>query len=555
MTIEDLNNVPKEPGVYLWKDAYGTIIYVGKAKVLRNRMKQYFKGMLNSYKTSTLVSKIESFEYIITSSDKEALVLERNLIEEYMPEFNIMLTDDKRYPYIKLKKYDDRIDISLAYRVRQDRDKKALFYGPFPTGHGARTMTKLLNRITSYKNGLPYHSKDPVYWEEQFSKAKKILSASNASLINQLKAQMMEAAENLQFEIAADIKNTIEALIALKDKQAVELNSNENIDVIGVVEKDGYLSISTFFYRAGNLLSKKERVVSITSSKEETLRQFFNQYYSINVNPDYLISNEVFESSLKLVNPQKGTKKQILDNAIKNAQDSIDLKLMQFVRKEELTIGALKKLEKLIGVSPLSHILMIDNSNTNNTLPVSAIVSYRNGIKNKKEYRKYNLVTGSRLADVDYMKQGVTRYFSKEENVIPDLFIVDGGKQQVSEVKGLLPKGLPLIGLVKNDKHATDAIIDSNGVRIEIEDTTLLNFLREMQIEVDRFAKSFHMKKRKTTLEGVLSTIKGVGPSTEKRLLDEFKSYSGIYNATKEDLSKVVSETVAEAIVEKMKGI
>lgn len=225
--------------------------------------------------------------------------------------------------------------------------------------------------------------------------------------------------------------------------------------------------------------------------------------------------------------------------------------MSKFVRNEEQTIGAVKKLSKLIGLKKLNHILMMDNSNTNNTLPVSVIVSYRNGIKQKKEYRKYNLEKTDRDADVEYMRQGIEKYFSKETNPIPDLFIVDGGVAQVNEAKKIINNTM-VIGLVKNDLHRTEAIIGQDGNRIEIEDSFLLNFLTGMQVEVDRFAKYHHTTRRvQKTLEGTLITIDGVGASTERKLLNEFKSYSAIYNATTDELEKVVSPTIAKKIFEK----
>ena len=236
---------------------------------------------------------------------------------------------------------------------------------------------------------------------------------------------------------------------------------------------------------------------------------------------------------------------------MENATDNIELKLSKYIRTEEQTIGAVKKLKELLNLNKLNHILMIDNSNTSNTLPVSVIVSYRNGIKQKKEYRKYNLEKTNREADVEYMKQGIQKYFEKDVNSIPDLFIVDGGIAQLNEAKKII-KDIPLIGLVKNNKHMTDSIINQDGIKIEINDTFLLNFLTGMQIEVDRFAKYHHINRRShKTLEGTLITVNGVGSSIEKKLLNEFKTYSAIYNATTEELERIVSPTIAKNIFSK----
>ena len=304
------------------------------------------------------------------------------------------------------------------------------------------------------------------------------------------------------------------------------------------------------FYRRGILLSKNEKIIEITSSRDESIRQFISQYYHINQKPDLLISNINIETNIEVVVPKQGINKKILEISNKNANDNLEMKLQEFIRKEELTIGAMTKLEKLLGIENIHHINMIDNSTTNNSMPVSAIVSYRNGIKQKHEYRKYNLKQTNRKADVEYMKQGITRHFIEENNK-PDLLIVDGGIAQVNEVKKIVPD-LNIIGLVKNEKHLTEALINSEGKRIEVEDQNLFNFLKGIQIEVDRFAKYVYSRKRKTTLEGVLATVDGIGPSIEKKLLKEFKTYSAIYNASIDELEKVVSNKIATSIKKRL---
>lgn len=547
----DLSNVPKKPGVYLWKNKFGNIIYVGKAKNLNSRMKQYFKGMLNSYKTAKLVQLITDFEYLITTNEREALILERNLIEKHLPEFNIKLTDDKRYPYVQVS-LKEKLEIKLIYRIKSVNQKKSLIYGPFPDGFGARKMVNMLNRIAVFKNGLPNKNTSYEFWKNQYDYVKKLLTSSTGNFIKELNKKMNHAAENQQYEIAKEIKETILALNFYKENQGVELLNKKDIDVIGVIEKDGYLSISMLFYRQGMLLSTNNKIIEILESKKESLRQFISQYYLHNFVPTEIYSNEIFETEIPLHKPQKGNFKKILSIAISNANDNIDLKLKEFIRKEELTIGAVYKLKKLLNLKNLQHILMIDNSNTNNTNPVSAIVSYRNGIKQFSEYRKYNVEVKERAADVDYMKQGIIKYF-KNSNKYPDLFILDGGKAQFNEIKKLMPD-LPIIALVKDEKHTTRAIINLQGQEIKINDNILFNFLKGIQQEVDRYAKSAHKKKRMTTLEGILSSVDGIGPTTEKKLLNHFKTYSAIYNANFEQLSKVVSEKIAKNILERMHG-
>lgn len=550
MNLDDLKQVPNDPGVYFWKDKYNNIIYVGKAKNLNKRMKQYFNGMNNSYKTPKLVKRIASFEYVITSNEKEALVLERNLIEKHTPEYNIILTDDKRYPYIMVS-LSKKVEIKLIYRIKSFRSKKAFFYGPFPTGFGARRMANLVSRLALYDKGILIKDLSPAEWKEKYDFAKDFLSKDSKKLIKELEVMMVEQADKEQFEIAHDIKELLKALRTLNDNQAVELKSNKNIDAISFIEKDGFISISMLFYRRGILLSKNDKIIEITSNRDESVRQFISQYYHINQKPDLIISNLEIETDIEVVIPRQGINKKILEISNKNANDNLDMKLQEFIRKEELTIGAMAKLEKLLGIENIHHIIMIDNSTTNNSMPVSAIVSYRNGIKQKHEYRKFNLEQTKRKADVEYMKQGITRYFIEDENKKPDLLIVDGGIAQVNEVKKITPD-INIIGLVKNEKHLTEALITSDGKRIIIKDQNLFNFLKGIQIEVDRFAKYVYSRKRKTTLEGVLATVEGIGPSIEKKLLKEFKTYSAIYNASQEELESVVSKKIALSIKKRL---
>lgn len=548
MTIDNLTNVPHKPGVYIWKDIQGTILYVGKANDLNNRMKQYFKGMLNSYKTSKLVNEIKDFDYIITNNPKEALILERNLIEKHAPKFNILLLDDKRYPYISIS-LTSKLEIKMEYRIRSNKNKDTIYFGPFPTGFGARKIVDLLNRLTIYKEGLPSRETSIEYWRKEFEFVKSILANKSKSLLTTLTEKMFQAAENEQFEIAQELKETIEALGKFKDSsQDVELMSSDNIDVVSFYSSGNYLSISMFFYRTGMLLSKNDFIIEILIDPQETIEQFLSKYYKQNLHPDYIYTNVNVEiDGINIITPKIGQNKHIVDLALENARNNVDIKISNYMRKEELTIGALTELKALLNMPKLDHILMVDNSHTNNYLPVSVFVSYRNGLKQPKEYRKYNIESvQDRKADVDYMRQAIEKYFNSENNAIPDLLIVDGGKPQVNEAKFYL--SIPIIGLVKDDNHKTKSMINLSGDEVKIESTNLMNFLSGIQIEVDRYAKQNHSNRRLTSLEGFLSKVDGVGPSTEKKLLNHFKTYSNIYNASLDSLKEVVSEKVAISI-------
>ena len=370
--------------------------------------------------------------------------------------------------------------------------------------------------------------------------------------MQKLETKMYEASHHHQFEVAHDIKETINAFKAFEPKQTIMLDNYDNIDVIGFVTKNDFLAITILFYRQGSLLSKVDKIIEITSDKDDAIRQFISLYYQTNLKPQLIITNEPIETDdLKIVIPQKGRNKKILNLALSNASDNISLKLDNFIRKAESTKSALDNLQNLLSLKKLHHIIIIDNSHTNNTLPVSVILSYRNGIKVNHEFRKYNLTKTARQADVEYMRQALTKHFIERHNEVPDLLIVDGGKAQINEAKKLLPS-FKIVGLVKNSQHKTEALIDQDGKTINITNQILFNFLSKMQIEVDKYAKFFHHKKRKSTLEGILPTIPGIGPILEQKLIKHFGSYANIYNASVEKLTDVVSRKVALAIKEKL---
>ena len=544
-----LDDIPQKPGVYMWMDQHKTILYIGKAKNLKVRMKQYFKGMLNSYKTAQLVQNIDDYNYIITKSEKEALILERNLIQKHLPSYNILLTDDKRYPYIKIK-LSSKLEISLVYRVAS-RLEKATYFGPFPTGYGARKLTNLIQRLATYENGLPIQNQNHAFWLKKYHYAKKLLSTQNRFLIKELEKKMKAFASSMQYELAANLKSNIEALKHNQSKQLVEISKNANIDVIGFVESHNYLFISMLFYRNGILLSRRQKVLEIIASKHDLIRQFVSQYYQINIKPDFIISNQIIETDLQVLVPKSGQNKQILNLALDNARDNKMHRIKQYKSKVQKTIGAIRSLQKLLKIQNIKRLIMIDNSNTSHFEPVSGIVSYVNGIKQPSEYRKYKLKLNARLADVEYIKQGLTKYFNHSPPPI-DVLIVDGGKQQISEAQKVVPLGIKVLGLVKDNRHRTRALLNEDGNVIKVQNHDLWLLLNNIQEEADRYARSYHVKRRRSSLEGFLVSIKGIGAQTEKKLLNHFKNYAAIYNASLNDLEIVVSKKIAIKIKESL---
>ncbi|CAC13329.1 EXCINUCLEASE ABC SUBUNIT C [Mycoplasmopsis pulmonis] len=559
MDIRKLDSVPKKPGVYFWKDQFNSILYIGKANNLNDRMKQYFKGSLNSYKTHALVEKIANFEIIIVQNPKEALILERNLIRKHKPYYNILLSDDKRFSYIKIFLNKDGLEISIARRVYKN-SQNTLYYGPFPTGHGSSIILKLLQREALYENGIFIENKDSVFWKQRFEKIKDILSFKNNLYLNQIKEKMLIAAQNYQFEVANNLKLSHEYLMKLKESQIAELKKILNIDVISIIEKNGLLFSTIFFYKYGVLLNKVDHIIEIKISFEASVEEFINEFYKNKIAPNLLILDKSFlkfnlelNFETKVLYPKKGIYKKLIDLVNENTLTNINEKEKVHLLKIEKTKNNLDKLSNLINVKNLHRIVMMDNSHFANFHPISVVVSYIDGIKNTNEYRKFNLdVNHDRKADIEYFKEGFLKYINSKSFIVPDLFIVDGSFAQLHEVKKQMKKAnltFPIIALVKDDFHRTKKLIDTNEKEHLLEDKEVKNFLSMIQNEVDQFAKKHHYNRRdKSSLEGSLLNIKGLGPKMEKKLISHFETYSNIYNASEKELAKVIPLNIAKKI-------
>lgn len=556
----DLSNISNYPGVYLWKDADGNIIYVGKSKCLKKRMSQYFSGTINSFKTSKMVDKIKGYETIICNNENEALILERNLIQKYKPFYNVCLLDDTKYPYINIFFNKKELLISLKYSVRSE-GKYNLYYGPYLNNGGSKIILNFLRRECFYKDGLPIRQETPEFWKNKFFIAKSILSKTNNCLINELTNKMSVASEREQFEIANDLKKIIQFFRSQKDTQIVEIKDRENIDIIFGIEHNNFIVFCIQFYRSGSLINNSIYPVEINITKKDTIRQFINQFYKNKQLPIKIVTNltiaidDIYFKTNILI-PKSGKYFKILDLCKKNAEQNIDFKIMEYENKRNTINNGLIFLKEITNIQNLNHIIMIDNSSTNNTNPISAIISYRNGLAEKNEYRKFNIQRRTRSSDVEYIKQGLEQYF-KSSTDNPDLLIVDGGIHQLNEAKKTLKEmninKTKIIGLVKNKQHKTAYVCSNDGNKIKIKDEAYV-FLSGIQYEVDRFAKTVHRNKNsKTSLEGKLIKINGIGVKTEQKILNHFKTYNNIYNATCDELEKVVSKKIAKLIVEKLK--
>lgn len=553
----NIDEIPNLCGVYLFKDQ-DSILYIGKAKNLKKRIQQYLNGSINSYKTPLLLEKANNLDFIVCSNEKEALLLEQELIKKNKPYYNILLLDDKKFPYIVIQLKPNKLEFKTKFFYKQVPN--TYYYGPLPPNYGYKTIKNFLIRECLYKNGLPIQTNDNEFWKEKFIYAKKILSSSNNEIISRLKHQMIEASENEQYELAKDYRDVIQYLTNKSSQQSISFSEEKNFDVIVFLKHDSYLLVLVHYFKNGIFFMQEDFVVEIKIDFYESMRSFINSFYSIRNQPDMIVTNyEIEKEDLifdkTILKPKKGQYLQAVNNALKNIEINKTKKILEFKNKEN-SISEIRLFFNQIIKKEINDFIVIDNSNENNKDIVSVIIYYKNYLPYFSNYRKYTLSNDllSRKSDVEYIKIGLTKYFSKEEK--PDLIIVDGGKQQINEaikVKKELNIQLPIIGLVKNEKHSTEYLITEQKKKVLLKNKSIYNFLARIQNEVDSYAKNFHLKKKiNSSLEGFLTSISGIGLKTEEKLLKHFHTYANIYNANEDELSKVVSKSVAKKIIEKL---
>lgn len=565
--LEKFKLIPNSPGVYLWKNDNGRIIYVGKAINLKKRINQYLKGSINSYKTKKLMEEACDIDYIVCKNNKEALLLEKNLIQQYNPEYNILLLDDKGYPYIKIK-LTNSLEISLTKKISfYKHSNEEIYYGPFPSGYGASNILKLLKHEAFYDNGLPIKNVNAEFWKAKFERIKDILSFKNIGYIKDLKQKMIIASENLQFELALMIRKNLEFLNKIKETQVVELQNQKNVDVIVYEKIDNHLHILFTFYRWGIMINFDYQIVDLHLNSEETMLNVIETYYQNKIIPDIiLVPNELKKLPIDLIyktkcfSPSIGENKKILDLAYENLKQNIEKHKFLSNNLKEESFNILNEIAEWINVKKAHKIVIFDNSNISNYDCVGVAITYLNGQKAKDLYRKFNhknLEYFGNRSDFDYMKNTVYKFFSNSENVDYDLIIVDGGLAQVHAAKQMLKElnlEIPVVGLSKNHLHKTKNLIDLNESIIEIKNSKWLSFLSSIQIEVDRFAKSYFRKRHKiSSLAGSLTKIKGLGEKMEEKLLTKFETYSNIYNAPISELMKIVPKSIAIKIKKSQK--
>ena len=580
-----LELLPTSPGCYIHKDKNGTIIYVGKAKNLRNRVRSYFRGSHDT-KTEALVSEIVDFEFIVTESNIEALLLEINLIKENKPKYNIMLKDDKSYPFIKIT--NERYPRLII--TRQVKKDGGLYFGPYPDVGAANEIKRLLDRIFPFRKCTNppskvcfyYHlgqcmahtvcHKDEAYFKGMAQEVSDFLKGQDDKIIDELKLKMNTAAQNMEFERAAEYRDLIQAIGTLRTKQRVMAKDLQNRDVFGYYVDKGWMCVQVFFVRQGKLIERDVNLFPYYNDPDEDFLTYVGQFYqekSHLIPNEILIPQDIDEEAVKaLVNtkvlkPQRGEKKQLVNLAIKNARVSLEQKFNLLEKSMEKTQGAIENLGKLLQIPTPVRIESFDNSNIMGTSPVSAMVVFVNGKPSKKDYRKYKIKTVVGPDDYASMREVIRRRYSRvmrDGLTPPDLIVIDGGQGQVNIAKQVIQDELgldiPIAGLQKNDKHQTHELLFGDPLQIiELSRTSQEFFLlQRIQDEVHRFAITFHRQLRsKNSFSSQLDGIEGLGPKRKQLLMKHFKSLTKIKEATVDEIVTVgIPRPVAEAVQAKL---
>ncbi|MBE5954681.1 MAG: excinuclease ABC subunit UvrC [Lachnospiraceae bacterium] len=582
---EELKKLPNSPGVYIMHDKHDGILYVGKAINLHNRVRQYFQtghGHNNSRKIAKMVEQISYFEYIVTASEMEALVLECNLIKEHRPKYNTLMTDDKGYPYIKITVDEDYPRLIYSHSMKRDKSK---YFGPFTNGKAVRDMIDLLNKLYQLRTcskRLPkemgkdrpclYYQigqckapcNDHISKEDYRANVDKAISFLNGNykeVLSVLTLEMKKLAEEMEFEKAAEKRDLIESVKHIVEKQQISKTSSEDRDVIAYATSDNDIVVTVFFVRDGKLLGRDHFHMNGEGSEAsgEIITAFVKQYYSgIPYLPKEILVEEELEdkqviedylterrgSQVRINVPLKGDKKKLLGLAKDNARLILDQDIERIKRQEKRTIGATKEIAKLLGIESARRMEAFDISNISGCLGVASMVVFEDGRPNKKAYRKFRLNTVMGMDDYASMKEVLSRRFTDERmEVLPDVIMMDGGKGQVNvaiKVLDSLGLDIPVCGMVKDDNHRTRGLY-YNNVEIEFpRGSEAILMITALQDEAHRFAIEYHRQLRsKNQVHSVLDEIPGVGPARRKALVKHFKDLENIKNATLEELEKV----------------
>ena len=583
---EKLSLVPELPGSYQMKNKDGLIIYVGKAKNLKRRVSSYF-NKVQTGKTAMLVNDIATFEYIVTSSELESLILEITLIKKYNPKYNILLKDDKSYPYIELTN-DKYPMVKVVRNVNRKRNKTHLF-GPYPNVFAARRTVEIINRMYPLRKCatlkkdvcLYYHLGECLGYCKYKNIDSEVISSMRNEIISFLRGDasvitkkieedMYKASDALNFEKASELKSMLEDINITLKRQKIDLNHKYNFDMFAYYQNNNYLSIQCFFIRDGLLFGRHKDILNIVDDASEELIEYIIKFYE----KDHLLPKEIVvplevNSSLleeyldiKVLTPKKGDIKKLLDLACENAKVALTEEEELLKKNDSARMEAKKDLEKLLGISNISRIECFDNSHLFGTFYVGGMVVFDDFLPNKDLYRKYKISTEVK-DDLNAMREVIYRRYYKvlmEEDAAPDLIVIDGGELQVKVVREVLSSlnlNIPIIGLKKDDKHRTNSLIDQDLNTIEVNNkSNLFLFLTKIQDEVHRFAITYHRNiKSKGMLSSILDFVPGIGEKRKKELLKRFGSLKKLKDASLEELEEILNHDVALKLMEYLKEL
>ncbi len=586
MFKEKLSLVPHKPGSYQMKNSDGVIIYVGKAKDLKKRLSSYFRGT-HTGKTAKMISEIADFTYIVASSELEAFIIEINLIKKYDPKYNILLKDDKTYPYIEyIKNPYPKLKVSRYTNIKKSENKK--LFGPYPNAYAARKIVNLLNRIYPLKkcDSMPkevclyYHigqclgyctkNYDYSQLEEMEKEILSFLNGNENVLKNRLLKKIEECSNNLNFEMALELKKDLYYVEIVLTKQKVELHDLVNRDIFGYYLNNGYISAQIFFIRNGKLVGGHNDIFPIVGELKEEIDEYLIKFYSRHEIPKEIFLDELCDKELlsnmlntTFTTPLKGKKKELLDMAFMNAKINLDNEMTLIEKDEERTEKANEELRELLNLEHLNRIDLFDNSNLFGDFSVSAMVVFKNGVPAKKEYRKFK-ISIDKNDDYNTMKEVLYRRYYRmllEHLEKPDLIIVDGGINQINackEIMQMLNLDIKICGLRKNDKHMTNDLIDGDTLEEIplIKTSNVFHYLTRMQDEVHRFTINYHRQIRsKGSISSVLDNIDGIGEKRKKELIKKFGSVAKMKEAPTEELEKIIPKNIADNLKEYLNNI
>ena len=584
MVIDKLKLVPHKPGCYLMKNKDGVIIYVGKAKDLRNRLNSYFHSS-HTGKTARLVSEIADFDYIVVSSETESLILEINLIKKHDPKYNILLRDDKSYPYIELT--EEKVSRLLIVRNVHRKKKKTRLFGPYPNVYAARKVVNLLNRLYPLRKCRTYQKRPCLYFhigqclgycannvpKEKIEAMEKdivsFLKGNNEIVTDKLKAEIKKESEALHFEKALELKNLLDDINVILVKQKIEVHDNVDRDIFGYYSDGNYLSVFVFFVRGSKIAGHHHQIIPLIDDEGEELTRYIAKFYDKALIPKEILVPNIADGELlsdyfkvKVKIPEKGVKKKLVNMASDNAKKQLEDEYELVIKNEEKTVKANEELKEVLGLDKLDRIELFDNAHLFGTYNVSGMVVFIDGSPAKNEYRKFK-ISVDKNDDYGTMREVVyRRYFRvlKDNLVRPDLIIVDGGIGQMNVAKEVLDSlgmNINLVGLKKDDKHSTNALVTFDG-EIPVEKrSNLFHYLERMQDEVHNFTINYHKQIRSKGLyASILDDIPGIGKERKKELLKKYKTVENMRKQSVEELESVLPSKVARElkdILENMK--